>query len=79
MLMSTILDPMAAMLAYKVAASEVVGWPDKETVGEQFHVYPLGEEEAESLSFMVKEMYDHWQSISRQHFLGGGTETMDIA
>ena len=79
MLMSTILDPMAVMLAYKVAASEVVGWPDKETVGEQFHVYPPGEEAAESLSFMVKEMYDHSRSISRQHFLGGGTETMDIA
>ena len=79
MMMSTILDPMAVMLAYKVAASELVGWPEKETVGEQFHVYPPGEEAAESLSFMVKEMYDHCQSIFRQHFLGGGTDTMDIA
>ena len=65
MMMSTIFDPMAVMLAYKVAASELVGWPETKTVGEQFHVYPPGEEAAASLSFMVKEMYDHCQNIYR--------------
>ena len=78
MMMSTTLDPMAVMLAYKVAASEVAGWPEKETVGEQFHVYPPGEEAAETLSFMVKDMYDYSRSIFRQQFLEGGTETIEI-
>ena len=77
MVMSTILDPMAVMLAYKVAASELVGWPETKTVGEQFHVYPAGYETAESLSFMVKSMYDHCKIVARQYFLGEGNEAVD--
>ena len=77
MVMSTILDPMAVMLAYKVAASELVEWPETKTVGEQFHVYPADEEAAESLSFMVKDMYDYCGSFSRQHFLGERSEAVD--
>ena len=38
MVLATVLDPMAVMLAYKVAASEVAGWSFTKPVGEQFHV-----------------------------------------
>ena len=76
MIMATFLDPMAVMLAYKEAASELVGWPERKTVGEQFHVYAPAEEAAESLSFMVREMYDYCGALARQHFLGDGNEAV---
>ena len=70
MVLATVLDPMAVMLAYKVAASEVAGWSFTKTVGEQFHVYPPQEEQARTLSFMVKEMYDHCFKVFQEQFLG---------
>ena len=70
LIFSTTLDPMAVMMAYKNAASEVVGWPPTKTVGDQFHVYPAEEERARDLSLMVKAMYEHCSEVFREHFLG---------
>lgn len=69
MLLSTVLDPMAVMLAYKVATSELVGWNETRTVGEQFHVYPTNSGDVRDISFAVKEMYDHCFMVFRKHFL----------
>ena len=69
LMLSAILDPMAVMLAYKVAASDVAGWPYTKTVGEQFHVYPSGEEQSKGLSFMVAEMHDHCLKAFREQFI----------
>ena len=70
MMVTTVLDIMAVMLAYKVAASDVAEWPYTKTVGEQFHVYPLEEERARETSFMVKDMYDHCFNVFQEQFLG---------
>ena len=70
LIFSTTLDSMAVMMAYKNAASEVVGWPSTKTVGDQFHVYSAKEELAGELSLMVKDMYDHCSEVFREHFLG---------
>ena len=70
LIFSMTLDPMAVMMAYKNAASEVVGWPPTKTVGDQFHVYPSEQEQAGELSLMVKDMYDHCAEVFREHFLG---------
>ena len=70
LIFSTTLDPMAVMMAYKDAASEVVGWPPTKTVGDQFHVYPLELKQAGEISLMVKDMYDHCSEVFRKQFLG---------
>ncbi len=70
MMVTTVLDIMAVMLAYKVAASEVADWPYRKTVGEQFHVYPPEEELARGLSFIVQDMYDYCFKIFQERYLG---------
>ena len=70
MILTTVLDIMAVVLAYKVAAGDVAEWPYTKTVGEQFHVYPPEEERARELSFMVKDMYDYCFKVFQEQFLG---------
>lgn len=70
MILTTIIDLMAVMLAYKVAASAVAGWPTTKTVGEQFHVYPADADQAKALSFMVKEMSDYCLNVFREKLMG---------
>ena len=70
MMLTMILDLMAVMLAYKVAVSDVAGWPYTKTVGEQFHVYPPEAAEARNLSYMVAEMQEHCLSVFRERFMG---------
>ena len=72
MLLSTVLDPMAVMLAYKVAGSELVGWEYTTTVGEQFHVYPRENGDAKALSFALIEIYDHCFKVLRKHYSSEG-------
>ena len=67
-MLSTPLDVMAVMLAYKAAASDAAGWPHRETVGEQFHLYPEENQEAGILSLMVKETYEHCLAVFNNQF-----------
>ena len=69
MMLTTILDSMAVMLAYKVAVGDVAGWPYTDTVGEQFHVYPPAAGEARDLSYMVRDMQDRCLSVFREKFM----------
>ena len=71
MMLSTVLEPMAVMLAYKVAASELAGWEKTKTVGEQFLTYPHEYTKAKALSFKVKEIYDYCFEVFRNQWLGG--------
>ena len=68
MMVTTAIDIMGVLLAYKAAASEVAGWPYRKTVGEQFHLYPPEEVQARDLSFMVKNMHDHCLYIFKEQF-----------
>ena len=68
-MLAAIIDPMAVMLAYKVAASDFLGWPRFPTVGEQFTIYPPENPEAGILSAAVKAMHFHCLGICREFFL----------
>lgn len=67
-ILASIIDPMAVMLAYKVAASELQGWPQYPTVGEQFTIYPVENQEARVLSDAVVAMHFHCVAICRKLF-----------
>ena len=69
LMLTAILDPMAVMLAYKVAASDLKLWPFTETVGDQFHLYPSDNTQVKTLSLMVIESYDHCRNLYYQQFL----------
>ena len=69
LMLAAILDPMAVMLAYKVAASELKLWETTETVGEQFHLYPEGNDQAKTLSYIVMELYNHCRDVFHDQFL----------
>ena len=69
MLLSAFIDPMGVMLAYKGAASDKAGWEYTKTVGEQFHVYPSWVENAETLSYIVRDMQSHCIDVFRNRFL----------
>ena len=68
LMLITVIDIMGVLLAYKVAASDVAGWPHRKTVGEQFHLYPPVEVQARDLSFMVKNMHDHFLNMLKEQF-----------
>ena len=70
MMLTTVIDVMAVMLAYKVAASDVVGLPYTKTVGEQFHIYPQGREEVRAISSMVQSLYEHCFAAFQKQFIG---------
>ena len=68
-MVASIIDPMAVMLAYKVAAGDLRGWPQyPPTVGEQFTIYPVENPEAGVLSAAVLAMYFHCMAICRELF-----------
>ena len=69
-ILTAIQSGMSVMLAYKVAASDLLEWPYTRTVGEQFFVYPPDHEQIKALSSMVFEMYDHCSEVIRSHYLG---------
>lgn len=69
LMLAAILDPMAVMLAYKVAASELKLWETTQTVGEQFHLYPEGNDEAKTLSYIVMELYNHCREVFHEQFI----------
>ena len=69
MIISTTQGAMAVMLAYKVAASDLAGWPYTRTVGEQFHVYPPGREGLRALSYMVEDLYYHCSKVIWTHYM----------
>lgn len=69
-MLAAIIDPMAVMLAYKAAASDLLGWPPlPTTVGEQFTIYPPENHEAGILSATVMAMYSHCLGLSREILL----------
>lgn len=68
MMISTVIEVMAVILAYKAAASDAAGWPYTETVGEQFHIYPQENQEAGILSLMVKETHEHCMEVFKTQF-----------
>ena len=70
MMLTAVNNPLSVMLAYKVAASDLAGWPYTKTVGQQFHVYPPDQRELKELSYMVKEMYKHCANAIRDRYLG---------
>lgn len=67
-MLAAIIDPMAVMLAYKAAASDLLGWPLFPTVGEQFMIYPPENHEAGTLSAAVVAMHFHCIGICRELF-----------
>ena len=69
LLLTAFLDPMAVMLAYKTAASDLKLWPVTGTVGEQFQVYPPEHHEAREMSSMVMELYEYCLSAYASQFL----------
>ena len=75
LMLAAILDPRAVMLAYKVAASELKQWETTETVGEQFHLYPDGNDQAKTLSYIVMELYNHCRDVFYDQFVKPGSST----
>ena len=75
LMLAAILDPMAVMLAYKVAASELKLWETTETVGEQFLLYPEGNDQAKTLSYIVMELYNHCRDVFYDQFVRPGSST----
>ena len=70
MMLTTILDLMAVMLAYKVAVSHIADWSFTKTVGEQFHNYPPEATKARDLSYTIMDMHHHCLEIFREKFMG---------
>ena len=68
-IITAVQSAMSVMLAYKVAASDLLEWPYTETVGEQFLVYPPDEEQVRALSSMVFEMHGHCGEVILSHYL----------
>ena len=68
-MLAAIIDPMSVMLAYKVAASDFLGWPQFPTVGEQFTIYPPENHEAGILSAAVTAMHSHCLGLSQEILL----------
>ena len=73
MMLTAVNDPLAVMLAYKVAASDLAGWPYTKTVGEQFHIYPPDQGTLRELSYMVLDMNKHCANVIRDRYLGEET------
>ena len=65
-MLAAISDPMVAMLDYKAAASDFLGWPQFPTVGEQFTIYPPENHEAGILSAAVMAMHSHCLRLYRE-------------
>ena len=74
-LLATIIEPMSVMMSYKVAASELQGWPSAAVMGDQFVTYPEEATQAQALSVMAGAMYLHCMESCRAEFLDEGIET----